>query len=504
MNKESTVNTVFAWCCFGLALFFCRMFPVVNKPLGGFLFTIAIFGATTAVLLVKKIKIPMGAIIVEVFSVLLSLAFIVSDNRFLSLGTLVGTLVGYCYFVYSATGNKLEKGLSDLLFFDYLKAMFIFPFYSLEEFFKVLGQKKTKSGTAVALKVLCGLGIAIIPTIIVFLLLSYDKDFTKIMDDIFSFNFSDIISWIVSIGFSIPVGMYIYGLFHTSCYDKGTDIFTKDYFNNGLNKVKILPGITALTATAPILFIYVIYFISQWKYYVSGFTGVLPEEFSYAAYAREGFFQLCAVSFINLLIILTITLFIKRAPEKSSLLLKILSVIFCVFTLVLISTATAKLVMYIKEYGLTQKRIYAMWFMMVIALVYIVVALGQFISRLKAFPVCVAIVLLLFAGLSLSNMNGVIAGYNVDRYIDGSLKTVDIEALENLGDAAVPSLVKLEKHLEAKASENKTATALLDCVDSALDRKCFQLFAKNEDNSFWKFSIPSYMARKSLKETDRF
>ena len=78
------------------------------------------------------------------------------------------------------------------------------------------------------------------------------------MDDIFSFNFSDVISWIVSIGFSIPVGMYIYGLFHTSCYDKGTDIFTKDYFNNGLNKVKILPGITALTATAPILFIYVI------------------------------------------------------------------------------------------------------------------------------------------------------------------------------------------------------------------------------------------------------
>jgi hypothetical protein len=104
--------------------------------------------------------------------------------------------------------------------------------------------------------------------------------------------------------------------------------------------------LTAFAAALPILVIYCIFFASQGKVYLSAFSGVLPQNFSYAEYAREGFFQLCSVSIINLIIIVAVITFMKKKTKAASVLLKIVSLIFSVFTLVLIATAIAKLVMY--------------------------------------------------------------------------------------------------------------------------------------------------------------
>ena len=49
----------------------------------------------------------------------------------------------------------------------------------------------------------------------------------------------------------------------------------------------------------------------------------------------------------------------------------------------------------------------------------------------------------MFAALALPNADGYIAKYNVDRYVSGSLETVDVDHLSGLGSGAVPYLDRL-------------------------------------------------------------
>ena len=123
----------------------------------------------------------------------------------------------------------------------------------------------------------------------------------------------------------------------------------------------------------------------------------------------------------------------KRKDERPPLALKILTVVFSVFTLVLISTAVSKMVLYINRFGLTQKRVYATWFMLLLAIVFVLVAVGMFVRRFKTVLICVLVCLALFAGLALCGPDRLIAEYNVDRYLDGSLETVDVGAMGDLG-----------------------------------------------------------------------
>ena len=92
--------------------------------------------------------------------------------------------------------------------------------------------------------------------------------------------------------------------------------------------------------------------------------------------------------------------------------------------------------------------------MIVLAVIFVLLIVKQFVPKICVGAVSLAASLLLFAVLSLGNLDGMIAKYNVDRYIDGSLPTVDIEAMENLGDAAVPELVRLAKYMDEKNGTN--------------------------------------------------
>ena len=58
----------------------------------------------------------------------------------------------------------------------------------------------------------------------------------------------------------------------------------------------------------------------------------------------------------------------------------------------------------------------------------------------------------MFGLLALSNVDGFIVRYNVGRYLEGSLDTVDVFTMAELGDAAVPELVYLIEELETRGA----------------------------------------------------
>ena len=442
-------DALFAWISCLCGYLFCLVFPLNEATLGGFLFTVFIFTVTGTILALKKIKPNGTAVFAAVSAVAISASLVFSRGSYTNLFAGGYAFAAYCYFVYSATGNNLGKPFSSMIVFDIIKAALFMPFSALKELslFRAIAASRKSKSTKYLAYTLIGIVAAIIPASLALSLLSYDEGFKSIVDRIFSFNNEDIAYHIMCLVFGIPVGMCIFSLF-ISCADKKTSKrITKENFVKAADKIKIAPLVTVLAAVIPLLAVYAIFFFSQRQYYISGFTGILPDNFSYAQYAREGFFELCKVSVINLAVIVIITLMMKKG-KVGNITVKILTVVFSAVTLMLIATAAAKLIMYIRYYGLTQKRVYAAWFMAVIAMVFLVITLSRFIRKISWVPTCACVVIIAFAGLSLCNVDARIADYNVNRYIEGKLETIDVEALDNLGYASVPAMAKLVKHMD--------------------------------------------------------
>ena len=96
--------------------------------------------------------------------------------------------------------------------------------------------------------------------------------------------------------------------------------------------------------------------------------------------------------------------------------------------------------------------------------------------------------------------------YNVDRYLDGSLETVDIDASYELGDSAVPELVRLAKHLDGKygtdITEDKQIIADLktQILYSCLHYRLKAATGVYVDGGLFSQSVPSLRAKSALHE----
>ena len=504
-RKFSVIESVFAWVCLVFGYLFCRVFPLSESPLGGFCFTSVLFITGFIVLRIMKKKVTLLPTLIILSAVLTSFSIILTSNDFLHFFSYCYSLAVFGYFIYSACGNTVKKGFTDLIFADFFKALIIMPFCSFNAIFKALFAKNRKGNSKTFLMVLLGIAITILPTLIVFGLLSYDSDFTNLLKNIFDFKLDKFWSHLGSLILGVPLGMYLYGLFISSIDNKCKTILNEENSAIAIQNMRIAPLATMLAATIPLLFLYVVFFISQWKYYVSGFTGILPQEFSYAFYAREGFFQLCTVAVINLLVITAVILFLKRNHIVSKIILKAIVLTFSATTLILISTAIAKMVMYINTYGLTPKRVYSTWFMILIALIFILLSVKMFIKRLKVVALTFVTTVALFALIALPNVDAFIANYNVNRYINGTLETVDLEAMKELGSSAIPSLIELDEYIDERI-KNETYSREDVILGAEINDYFVEASAdlRHSDRNIFSYTIPDKIAQNKLKEIGYF
>lgn len=501
-KREYTgIESAFAWISFIFGYMFCKAFPAHVNSLGAFLLVIFAFATTTVVLKVKNTRIGIIPTIAGVSALIVSATLVLSSNTMLQSLANAYAMVTYCYYIYAAQGNSTKKGFTDFIVIDYHKALFVAPFNKLGSMMQGMFSGRTKKSGAVLGKLIKGGIIAFIPTLVVCGLLSYDRGFYRIIENMGSYidmDAGNVFSNIWQIGLGIIVGQYIFRLFLASS-DKAVETTNEEECVAKIKSIQKAHVITTLTAVLPIIFIYVIFFISQCGYYMSAFSGKLPEGLSYAEYAREGFFQLCMVSFINMVIIVFVQLFMNvEKPVVAKIKVGIV-ITYAVCTLILIATAMSKMALYIESYGLTQKRVYSSWLMIVLALLFVVAVVKQFVKRLNAVALSCAVVVVMFAGLSLSNVDGMIARYNVNRYLEGSLETVDVWAMRDLGDAAVPEVVYLYKELDERGAEDvySTENVLYDRVENYLLEKI--LYTANEPRDVMSYTVPYLKAKAALK-----
>ncbi len=506
-REYSTVDAVFAWVCLIGGYLFCRAFPVAQHPLGGLLFLLTLFSVTAVIAAVKGARFHPLPVIAAVSAVAIGGGLFVCANAFLHTIAYLYALATYMYFLYSLHAPDCTRRFCDRLAIDYLKAVIVLPFCSFGTIFAALFSGKMEKGGKQIGKIAIGAAIAVIPTAIVLGLLSYDDGFRAILNRMFAFDAAAIWGQFWSFAFAVPLGMYAFGLFVSANDGKGEKLLTEDGCRRAAVKARVASAVTMLAATAPLLFVYGVFFVSQWDYYMSAFTGELPAALSYADYAREGFFQLCAVAVINLAVIIAALAFMKRREDGRSALLTLLVCVFSASTLVLIATALAKMALYIDTYGLTPKRVYATWLMLVIAVVFVILVIGQFVRRLPTLAVCATATVAMFAALVLGGTDSAIARYNAARYLDGSLETIDMMAMRDLGDAAVPAMVGLAQELDARYGTDTPAIKIArkethdnDQLDLVLYLQEICVDYQADDASVWAWTLPREKAQRALED----
>jgi hypothetical protein len=409
----------------------------------------------------------------------------------------LGLLLAFLYWCYVTCG--LGNMANDNAALYIWRAVFVMPFLSLEHIFPALFSFRKKGENAAKLWrtlgwTLVGLGVAVIPTAIVIALLSYDAQFTSLMDRIFSFSLDGAWELIRDLILGFLVAIVLFGVLFAVNYKRKKN--NRQPEEVSCADLHVLPRALLCAAVTPILAVYVIFFISQWSYYVSAFTNVLPADLTYAAYAREGFFQLCGVSALNAAMLLLFNLLIRKNGKPRDVIRTLYSSVISVFTLILIATAISKMVLYINTYGLTQKRVYATWFMLLLAVVFVLVLIRQATKKLHLFP-AIALACVLFAALiTLPNVDGMIASYNVNAYLSGDLKEVDIDALSDYGTSAVPALVRLRDELMSQSYTDDTVKELLKQTDQALTLIDMEL--REQPKGFFTFNFPDARAEKLL------
>lgn len=334
--------------------------------------------------------------------------------------------------------------------------------------------KSCKTALYVLLGLLCSLPLSIL---VLYLLMWSDAMFADRMEALFDMIPSFHFRYVWDLLLAIPVWMYLFGGFAAT-----ESRWTKPFID--MKRGRMLPGIIGYATVTPICVFYVMYIAVQFNYFTAAFGGTLPEEYSYATYARKGFFELCTVAVINLCVIGAMNLFLKRKEDGTpSVAMKVYCTLLSCFTVLLIVSALSKMVLYIKEMGMTPLRVYTSWFMLVLVVFFVLIIVAQF-TKLKFCKAAFVSFTILFALLCFSNVDGMIAKYNVNAYHTGRLERVDFGVLEDLGDAA---LVYVERLTEA---EDGDVAAKAKVHYGRMSEK------SNKKSDIAYFSIPRIMARK--------
>lgn len=459
--KEKTVFTrpekVLAFASAGLAFLFVHFVLWHTSGFFTTLFYAALFTAVIIYLKHSGCNFKGSHKLWTAVMFLFSVVFSITANSMIKLLDVVFLQIGGAYLIYSVTTESSLFGR--FVFFEMLKCVFENPFAHFEKEYSAVNSavKSTRTGTN-AKAVVGGLLLAVPLTLVVAgLLMSADAGVEEMLSSLAGMvNIDNVFSLVGQMAVAIPVSGYLFGLLYSHTHRDKIRALDENECENRCRSTRIVANTAVYTAVTPICILYVMFFISQANYFLSAFSGSLPDNYSYAEYARRGFFELFAIELINAGVIFFINFFSKKTGEEKPFTLKLYSVVISVFTLLITSTAISKMVLYIQNYGLTQLRVYTTWFMVLTALMFIYVIIRQFNRSFPFMKAAAATFTLMFTLLCFSRPDAVIARYNME-YCTEQLTFRDIVEMNDLSaDASAVLLEPQYRSIEdSKFSETK-------------------------------------------------
>jgi hypothetical protein len=186
---------------------------------------------------------------------------------------------------------------------------------------------------------------------------------------------------------------------------------------------------------------------------------------TYAEYARQGFFQLVAVTALAVPLLLTAD-WLARGRARPMRLQRVLSLVLVALLFVVVASALQRIRLYQREFGLTEARVFATAFVLWLAVMLAWLAATVLVSRRERFAVGVlATGFGAVLALNALNPDALIARTNVARAAEG--KDVDVAYLAGLSSDAAPALVERLGALPRSEAVPKLAASLLEQAERA-------------------------------------
>lgn len=422
--------------------------------------------ATTVYLLRNGRKLTFYSGVLLTFSVIIALSFGRSEDGFVKFVMFIflcfSANLGLC--LLADKNHRDPKGFTSIA--DAFRAAFSLGLGKLSPAFSGLSNaRKNRKGSKAVSAVLAGLLIAVpLVIVLVVLLASADAAFEGLVSKLPKV---DLWEPVVALILGIPMGCFFYT--RAAALQHAEDIVPAQKAGSRISTI------TVNTVLGAVCLVYAVYLVSQLAYFVGGFSGILPEEFTMAEYARRGFFEMAVICTINLFII-SLAVGLTRKEETSPLATRLLCLFVGIITLFLTVTASAKMVMYIGSYGLTRLRVLTEVIILFMALATVFVCIWLFARKMPYMKVIVLTALLLGALVAWTDVDTVVACYNVRAYQSGALKTVDMSHLQSLSDGAVPYIAELTQDKdEAIANQAKEALARRERRDGEEDFRSWNI-----------------------------
>jgi hypothetical protein len=209
----------------------------------------------------------------------------------------------------------------------------------------------------------------------------------------------------------------------------------------GMKWKKFLDPVVLITIISLLNIVFAVFSVIQFTYLFWGESFVLPSSYTYAEYARRGFFELVVVSVINFIIILIAVSFIRKENRKVHLASKVLLSLLVGFTFVLLISAFYRMLIYEQAYGFTYLRIFVQAFMVLLFFLFIINIIYIWYTKLPIIKSYFMMTLMVYIVLNFSNVDLIIARNNIDRYIETG--QIDMEYLKGLSFDATSEMQRL-------------------------------------------------------------
>lgn len=329
------------------------------------------------------------------------------------------------------------------------------PFSDAVDFCKNKLGKKSKAVLSAVLGVVLALPVV---AVILSLLMSADAVFGNLAG-----NILEEISFLTVLGFLVKGAILFFFAYGVLVYLSKREIKEENIETKKGEPMLAVPLVGILTA------LYLIFSVVQ---ILGLFLGKmeLPDGYTYARYAREGFFQLLAVSIFNFLLVLAGLSFFRKSNV-----LKTLLTIMSGCTFIMIASSAMRMILYIRYYHLTFLRILVLWGLVTLTILFVGVMLWMYRKNFTLFRYSVVAVTICYLALSFSHPDYLTATYN---------------------------LAKLEKVTEREHSYYSSL-----CADAATvlapymeQEEAEHLWYEEDAGSIRKFNVSRYAAKRMLEQ----
>ena len=411
----------FSTIVYALVFTFC-----MYKNLVGIFSTILIIGTVVyAYVLLKKLgyaftkkQIPYGIILV-----LLGINLMTTMDEFLHFIDYVAIIMVFVSGVFSVIQDTGRWDLGDSV-----KAIMAHVFGSLCNIFDFVGDwgvfaknKDKKSGLVGYIII----GVVItIPLLVVVVLLLGEADvvFADLVENVFSgFEFAD------AFGMCFVFAGALFGAYAwlSNFVNKGVKISERE-------KRTKEPAILIVIGIALGL-VYLLFCGIQIMYLFAG-VGQLPEGYTYAEYARQGFSELMFVCLINLLIVLIGTKYFRE-----NIVLKIVLTVITGCTYLMVISSAYRMYMYISVYQMSVLRIWVLWTLVWLTFILTGALITVYNNKFSLFVYSMIVTSALYLVFAYAKPAYLVANYNLSDHYDES--NIDFYYLRHMNPDACPAIL---------------------------------------------------------------